>query len=57
MFHDVALSFTVEHCFYPDMDHVALLKEDRQLLLNHFTAWIKKVALHTGYSTEKVASV
>jgi hypothetical protein len=57
MFHDVAISATVEHCFYPDMDHVALLKEDRQFLLSHFAAWIEKVVFKNQVSLAEVASI
>lgn len=57
MFHDVAIAATVEHCFYPNMDHVALLKEDRQFLLSHVAAWIKKVVFKNQTPIEEVASI
>lgn len=52
MFAGVELLGCVEHGFYPNMDHVALLKEDRRLLLDRFYHWIKQVV----QEQEKVTS-
>lgn len=57
MFAGVEFTGCVEHVFYPNMDHVALLKEDRRVLLDRFSHWIKRIAQDQRSQKEKVTSV
>jgi pimeloyl-ACP methyl ester carboxylesterase len=53
MFFDVPLAKNVEHEFFPNMDHVTLLKEDRRYLLGRFASWCEAVALEETESAVK----
>ena len=47
MFPNVRFTSNVEYEFYPEMDHVTLLKEDRKKMLERLAAWMANVALES----------
>jgi len=57
MFPSVRFTASVEHDFYPEMDHVTLLKEDRKKMLERLIVWIINVALESKDTNAEVACV
>lgn len=55
MFPSAKIPSSVEVAFLPSMDHVALLKEDRRVLLDLFRVWMLKVAHRSARAEKELA--
>lgn len=52
MFHDVEFRDQVTSQFFPEMDHVAILCEDRAKLVNEISSWVGRNYSHAGANAE-----
>lgn len=57
MFPNIRFTASVEHEFYPEMDHVTLLKEDRKKMVERMIAWMTNVAREYKDTKAEVACV